>query len=130
MPIRSGLADAEDASEPARRCFPGKLLRRIRFIAQALVVFESLLKSERKGLFYCNRGILLLQFFQVARHLGRDLIKLFAAISGVQSSFEAQSVELLAVSELPAKLKIMFQSRIEVCSVFVHGVLLFNLVVP
>jgi len=48
--------------------------------------------------------MLLLQFFQVARHLGRDLIKLFAAISGVQSSVEAQQVELLAVSELLARL--------------------------
>ena len=69
---------------------PGKLSHRVRFIAQALVVFPSLLKSACKWLFYCRPGILLLQFFQVARHLGRDLIKLFAAISGVQSSFEAQ----------------------------------------
>jgi hypothetical protein len=89
-----------------------------------------LLKPARKGLFYCNPGVLLLQFFQVARHLGRDLIKLFAAISGVQSSFEAHEVELLAVSELPARLKIVFQSCIEVCPLFVHGVLLFNSVVP
>jgi hypothetical protein len=48
------------------------------------------LKSAHKGLFYRYPRILLLQFFQVARHLGRDLIELFAAISGVQSSFEAQ----------------------------------------
>ncbi len=63
---------------------------RVGFIAQALVVFPPLLKSARKGLFYCRRGVLQLQFFQAARHLGRDLIKLFAAISGVQSSFETQ----------------------------------------
>jgi hypothetical protein len=48
-----------------------------------------------------------LQFFQVARHLGRDLIKLFAAIPGVQSRFEAQEVEFLAVSELPARFEIV-----------------------
>jgi hypothetical protein len=110
--------------------FSGKLSRRVGFIAQALVVFASVLKSARKGLFYCHPGMLLLQFFQVAGHLGRDLIKLFAAISGVQSGFEAQEVELLAVSELLARLKIVVQSCIEVCRVFVHGVLLFNLVVP
>jgi hypothetical protein len=51
---------------------------------------------------------LLLQFFPVARHLGRDLIKLFAAISGVQSGFEAQEIELLAVSELPPRFEIVF----------------------
>jgi hypothetical protein len=45
----------------------------------------------------------------------KDLIKLFAAISGVQSRFEAQEVELLAVSELPARLKIDFQCDIGVC---------------
>jgi hypothetical protein len=68
----------------------GKLSHRVGFIAQALVVFPSLLKSARKGLFYRRPGMLLLQFLQVARHLGRDLIKLFASISGVQSRFEAQ----------------------------------------
>jgi hypothetical protein len=87
--------------------FPGQLRHRL-FIAQALVVFPSLVEPARKGFFYCHPGILLLQFFQVARHLGRDLIKFFAAISCVQSSFEAQEVELLAVSELPARLEIVF----------------------
>jgi hypothetical protein len=102
-----------------------ELSHRVGFVAQALVVFPSLLKSTRKGLFYCHPGILLLQLFQVARHLGRDLIELFAAISGVQSSFEAQQVELLSVSELSARL-IVFQSCIDVRPVFVHGVLLFS----
>jgi len=106
------------------------LSHRAGFIAQALVVFPSLAKSAREGLFYCHPGMLLLQFFQVAGHLGRDLIKLVAAISGVQSGFEAQEVELLAVAELLARPKIVFQSCIEVCPVLVHGVLLFNSVVP
>jgi hypothetical protein len=100
------------------------------FIAQALVVFPALLKSARKGLSYFGPRILPLQFFQIARHLGRDLIKLFAAISGVQSSFEAQEVELLAVSKLPARLKIVFMGYIHVCLVFVHCFLLFNSIVP
>jgi len=48
----------------------------------------------------------------------------------MQSSFEAQEVELLAVAELPAGLEIVFQRCIEVCPVFVHGVLLVSSVVP
>jgi len=99
-------------------------LCRVGFIAQALVIFPSSLKSVRKRLFHCGPGILPLQFFQVARHLGRDLIKLFAAISGVQSRFEAQEVESLAVSELPARFEIVFQSCIHVRLVFVHHVFL------
>jgi len=73
-----------------------------------LVKFPSSLKSACKRLFHRGPGILPLQFFQVARHLRRDLIKLFAAISGVESRVEAQEVEFLAVSELPARFEIVF----------------------
>jgi hypothetical protein len=97
---------------------------RIGFIAQALVIFASSLKSVRERFFHRGPGILPLQFFKVSRHLGRDLIKLFAAISGVQSSFEAQEVEFLAVSEVPARFEIVFQSRIHIRLVLVHHVLL------
>src|SRR5579863_1120636 len=76
---------------------------RIGFVAQALVIFPPPLKTLRKGLFHCGLRILPLQFFQIARHFGRDLIESFAAISGVESRFEAQEVEFLAVSKLLAR---------------------------
>jgi len=97
---------------------------RVGFVAEALVVFPSSLKSLRKGLFHRGPWILPLQFFQVARHLGRDLIKLFAAISGVQSRFEAQEVEFLAVSEVLARFEIVLQGCVHGHLVFVHHVLL------
>ena len=45
---------------PVIRASPGRLLHRLGFIAQTLVVFPTLLKSARKQLFYCHRGIFLL----------------------------------------------------------------------
>jgi hypothetical protein len=101
----------------ARSCWVG-------FVAEALVIFPSSLKSLRKGFFRGDPGILLPQFFQVARHLGRYLIKFFAAISGVQSRFEAQEVEFLAVSELLARFKIVLQSCVHLRLVLVHHLLL------
>jgi hypothetical protein len=83
-PIRNGLADAEQlwnkqgrGCSDGRGCFRfrgperrpviraslGKLSHRLGFIAQALVVFPTLLKSACKQLFDCHRGIFLLQFF-------------------------------------------------------------------
>jgi hypothetical protein len=98
--------------------------RCILFIAQALVIFPSPLKPLRKGFLHCGRGILPLQFFQVAGHLGRDLIKFFAAVSRVQSRFEAQEVESLAVSELTARFEIVSQGCVQVRLVSVQHVLL------
>ena len=102
----------------------GAASHRSGFIAEALVIFPSLLKSVRKRLFHCGAGMLPLQFFQVARHLGRDLIKFLATISGVQSRFEAQEVEFLAISELPARFEIVLQSCVHIRLVLVHYVFL------
>jgi hypothetical protein len=103
---------------------------RVGFVAQALVIFPSSLKSLRKWFFHGSPGILPLQFFQVACHLGRDLIKLFAAVSGVESRFEAQEVEFLGVSELPARFEMVFQSCIHVRLVFVGHALLCQPITP
>ena len=102
----------------------GAASHRSGFIAEALVIFPSSLKSVRKRLFHCGAGMLPLQFFQVARHLGRDLIKFLAAISGVKSRFEAQEVEFLAISELPARFEIVLQSGVHIRLVLVHYVFL------
>jgi len=59
---------------------------RVGFNAQALVILPSSLKSTRKGLLYGGERTLPPQFFQVACHLGCDLIKLFAAISACRAA--------------------------------------------
>jgi hypothetical protein len=57
----------------------------------------------RRRFFHGSWGYLPLQFFQIACHFGHDLTKFFAAVSGVESSFEAQQVKVLTVSEVPAR---------------------------
>src|ERR1700733_12104039 len=84
------------------------ILRGPTLITELLVIIAPPLIPAPKRFGDLYSGILLLEVFDLRRHLSHHLIVFFAARARVQSAFESHAIELLIVPKLFTVRRIMF----------------------